>query len=229
MAEIKENLKKFWNWLWNSESIWSYIVFLVLLFIVVKFIFLPGLGLVFGTSLPLAIVESSSMDHHSLKYCLNYDSRGNCVRESSDYILCDKTFSSNEFKNFNEYWGACGQWYEKNTNITQEQFSSFKFKNGFSKGDIIIIFGKKTSDIKIGDIIIFQSAQPTPIIHRVISLNPLQTKGDHNPKQLIANNNLYNVDETNIKDSHAIGVAVARIPYMGWVKLGLVELIKKIF
>ncbi len=209
---VLKEIKSFWNWLWKSESISSYVIFLVILFIIIKFVFLPGLSLIFGmglNGLPLAIVESSSMDHHSLL-------------ESNSYVLCGYKFAEKKYYNLEEYWNVCGAWYEKNTNITQEQFSSFKFKNGFSKGDIIIIFGKKASNIQLGDVIIFQSGQPTPIIHRVISLNPLETKGDHNPDQLSKKNNYY-LDETNIQANQVIGIAVARIPYLGWIKLFLVE------
>ncbi len=204
----KNRLKRFWNWLWHSESIWSYVVFLALLFVIVKFIFLPGLGLIFGTSLPLAIVESSSMEHYSLK-------------ETAGYIICGQSFSKSEFFNQEEYWQTCGNWYEQNTNITKEQFQSFGFKNGFRKGDLMIVFGKKISDIKLGDIIIFNAGSAHPIIHRVISLSPeLQTKGDHNPAQLS--------QEKSISESQVVGVAVAKIPYVGWVKLVFVELGKKL-
>ncbi|MDP1729175.1 MAG: S26 family signal peptidase, partial [archaeon] len=162
--KIKKDLDKFWNWLWNSESIWSYLVFLILVFVFIKFIFLPGLGLIFGTSLPLAIVESSSMDHHSLKII------------DSNYEICGTIFPTSSYFNSEKYWETCGNWYKQNTNITQEQFSKFSFKNGFRKGDIMIIFKKKT--IEIGDVLVFESSSQHPIIHRIISLNPIQTKGD---------------------------------------------------
>ena len=186
---IGKKLREFWDWLWNSESWLSYIVFLVLIFIFIKLIFFPLLSLIFGTSLPLAIVESSSMDHHSLNL-------------NGQYMLCDKTFSQEKSFNLDEYWTACGLWYEKNFNITKEQFSSFKLKNGFRKGDIMIIIGKNTDKIKIGDVLIFQSAQATPIIHRIVSLNPIQTKGDHNPEQIGIRPDPRGIDETNIKSNN---------------------------
>ena len=57
-------LKGFWWFLWESPSIWSWIIDLILLYILVKFIFFPVAGLIAGTSLPSVIVESESM-HHS--------------------------------------------------------------------------------------------------------------------------------------------------------------------
>ena len=230
MAEIIKKLGDFWHWLWNSESIWSYIIFLILLFVIIKFIFLPGLSFVFGmgfNGLPLAIVESSSMDHNSLRACQSYDSQMNCLRETSYYEICGNQLNKSIFLNKENYWQTCGSWYDKNTNVTKEDFSLFRFSNGFRKGDIIIIFGKKNPEI--GDVIIFRAGTGNPIIHRVISLNPLETKGDHNAEQLNGNNNFYRTDETNIQKEQIIGVAVARIPYIGWIKLAIVELYRKIF
>jgi signal peptidase I len=55
-------LKRFWNFL--KEDTWqSWIVSLVLLILIVKFIFFPIMSFVTGTSLPLVIVESCSMYH----------------------------------------------------------------------------------------------------------------------------------------------------------------------
>ena len=114
----KNNFLVFLDWLWNSDSIWSYAVFLILIFIVIKFVFLPGLGIAFSTCtfqdvfsghsekcLPLAIVESSSMEHYAIN------------RE-----ICGKYLASNGFLNSEEYWNTCGDWYEQNTNITKEEF-----------------------------------------------------------------------------------------------------------
>jgi len=209
MEKIKENMKNFWKWLWESESLLSYIVFLAVIFVVVKFIFLPGLGFLMGTSLPLAIVESSSMDH-------SYINMG-----SGNYEICGKVLAEKQSLNLDKYWWTCGDWYENNTNITREQFSEFKFQDGFKKGDLMIILGKPLDKIKIGDVIIFAAeGRAHPVIHRVISLNPLQTKGDHNPGQL--------PDEKIISESQIIGVAKARIPYIGWIKLFFVEFWKAI-
>lgn len=224
---IKEKLKEFWNWLWNSDSIWSYVIFLVLVFIVIKFVFLPGLGLIFGTSLPLAIVESSSMDHRALQYCTAYDSGGQCAAESIDYEICGSKFTKSSSFNLDEYWDVCGKWYEQNTNITKSDFQAFSFKNGFRKGDIMVIFKKKT--INIGDIIVFEGGSRHPIIHRAISLSPLQTKGDHNSGQLVPGNNNYGANERSIPEEKLLGTAVLKIPWLGWPKLFIVEMWNKRF
>jgi len=207
VSKSTSNFGKFWTWLWESDSFWSYIVLLAIIFVVVKFIFLPGLGLIFGTSLPLAIVESSSMDHHAL---------GTSGINTNSYEICGKNLEAGGFLSLDEYWSECGSWYEDKPEITKDEFSDFSFTNGFRKGDLMIIFGKNKEDIKLGDVIIFEAGRAHPIIHRVISLDPLMTKGDHNSDQL--------PEERGISESQTIGVAKARIPYVGWVKLFFVEL-----
>jgi signal peptidase I len=58
----KDGLKKFWKFL-KKDSWASFAITLLLAFIIIKFIFFPGLSLITGTALPLVIVESCSMYH----------------------------------------------------------------------------------------------------------------------------------------------------------------------
>ncbi len=216
-----EKVKKFWKWVWNSDSILSWIVALLLIYIFVKVIFFPGLSLIFGTSLPLAGVESSSMDHQ-------------IVGTDGAFSLCGNIYDESEIErvNFDRYWDECGGWYE-DRDISNEQFSEFSLRNGFAKGDIIVVWGRFVPEI--GDVIIFQansdSTAPRPIIHRIVSIEDglIATKGDHNAQQLVKGNNLFNTDETTITEDRVIGKAVLRIPYLGWPKIWLVDGLKWIF
>ncbi len=216
------NIKKFWNWTWNSDSWLSWVVALILIFVFVKFIFFPLLALIMGTILPLAGVESSSMDHQITE------------EGSKGLSLCGKSYSKDEdhYVSFDEYWEKCGGWYEERE-ISKEKFSGFTLKNGFSKGDIVVVWGRFNP--KVGDVIIFkpnpESIAPRPIIHRIVSIEDdnIQTKGDHNAKQLTIENNIYRTDETNIKESQIIGKALFKIPFLGWPKIWLVELMKFFF
>ena len=224
MNKTFENIKKGWNWIWNSNSLLSWVAALFLIFVFVKLIFFPGLSFILGTSLPLAGVESSSMDHQIVN-----DGLGR-------YLLCGEIYDKDNNKighvDFDEYWEICGEWYEEN-GITKEQFRGFSLKNGFAKGDIIVVWGRFVP--KIGDIIIFQanpeSSAPRPIIHRIVSIDNgvIATKGDHNSEQLKKRNNIFNTDETNIVNDRIIGKAVLKIPYLGWPKIWLVEGLKLIF
>jgi len=173
-----------------------------------------------GTSLPLAGVESSSMDHQIV------------IDYLSTLSLCGKEYLEKKYINFNEYWENCGEWYEKN-NITKDEFSKFPFKNGFKKGDIVVVYGR--FDPKIGDILIFtpnkDSIAPRPIVHRIVEINDkwIETKGDHNREQLIKTNNNFGTDEIHISESQIIGKVILRIPYLGWFKIWFMELFKFIF
>jgi len=194
---MKQNkFKQFWCWLWHSDSILSWLVALAFAFVVVKFIFFPGLSFILGTSLPLVVVESSSMEHPGTFI-------GNVIGSDSSLEL---------------WWEEKGGWYKKN-NIEIEDVKSWPLNSGFDKGDIILVYGRYTPEI--GDIIIFEANTQHPIIHRIIEIDQdtglIQTKGDNNDGQLPI--------EKTIHQDDLIGKAVFRIPKLGWVKLIFVEII----
>ncbi len=208
---FKDIWKKIWDFLWHSNSVWSFIVDVLLIFLIVKFLLLPGLGLVLNTSVPMVIVESGSMEH--LK---------NTYDKTLPISICGHNYGQKGPVVFDEYWGLCGSWYE-DINITKAEFSDFLFKNGFNKGDIMVIKGQK--EYGVGDIIVFKvSKYSTPIIHRVIytreiaGMKVYSTKGDHNSDQIPY--------ELSISQSQILGKAIGKIPWFGWVKLFFVELFR---
>jgi hypothetical protein len=184
MNKVLDGFRKFWRFL-HKDSWASFAVTLILAFLIIKFIFFPGLSLLTGTSLPLVIVESCSMYH------------SNGLEEILENPI---------YRNFG---------------IGIEDTFDWDFRRGFSKGDVIFVVG--VSEPQIGDVIIFrpnpESLSPHPIIHRVVSTNPLQTKGDNNVEQLKINNNVFRTDETKIDQDQVIGKALFRIPFIGWAKL----------
>lgn len=122
--------------------------------------------------------------------------------------------------NFEQWWTNFHGWYDNN-NITKEQFLQFPLHNGFDKGDIIAV--RKVNEYKIGDIIVFDSGQSKPIIHRTVESNiSISTKGDNNNGQLPGG------VEDNIQKDKIYGKAIFKIPKLGWVKLFIVENYKKI-
>jgi len=58
-----KTLRKVWHFLWEEDSLLSWLVNIVLAFILVKFVIYPGLGLVLGTGYPVVAVVSGSMEH----------------------------------------------------------------------------------------------------------------------------------------------------------------------
>lgn len=202
-------LKKIWHFIWYDDSIWSWIVNIVLAFLLIYFIVYPVLGAIFQTSHPIVAVVSGSMEHRYLG------------RGSSH---CGTTME--RFVSLDEYWNDCGQWYDNN-DITKDQFRTFPFKNGFNKGDIMILAGKSPEKIAVGDVIVYNGRLKDPIIHRIVKTTQLgdtftyKTKGDHNPS----------MDSIDIKQDITIGYpkynkvsrATLRVPYLGWVKIWFVE------
>ena len=99
---------------------------------------------------------------------------------------------------------------------------NFYLKDGFNKGDIIMLKGLEPSDVKTGDVIVYMSKTARyPIIHRVVSIKQennetfsFLTKGDHN-----------NAADSAVEQNQIIGRAVFRIPLLGWIKIGAVDLL----
>jgi len=186
--------QKFWFVVWKDDSFRGWLLSLLFIFIVIKFIFFPFLNLVTGTTLPLAIVESCSMYH-------------------------DK----NIFNDFDDWWFNHQEKYSE-FDLTMNTFENSKFKKGFTKGDVLFIIGTGPEKLNIGDVIIFNGNERNPIIHRIMTIqqDPITQKyifstiGDNNNGQLIV--------EKNISEDQIVGKAVARIaPYIGWGKLVFFE------
>lgn len=192
--KFKKLLKKTWHFIWEDNSIWSWVVNIILAFVLIKFIVYPGLGLILSTSHPVVAVVSSSMEHNM---------------------------------NFEAWWEENKEWYIEN-GINEEDFETSSFRNGFNKGDIMVLVGKDAKNIEVGNVIVFRSSKKDPIIHRVVKKfendNDIyfQTKGDNN-EDSIKNDAL---DETNIREEAIIGKAVLRVPFLGYIKIWFVEALK---
>lgn len=199
--------KKTWHFLWRDESAWSWLANIVIAFLLIRFIVYPILGIALGTSFPIVAVVSESMEHGL-----------------HNNVLCGQQFPSHP-ESFNNYWSVCGSWYEQR-NITPQKFTEFPLQNGFNKGDVIILWKANKNNIELGDILVFKTNKPQPIIHRVIKIWEendkmyYQTKGDHN------GNSIENIGETKISEDRLLGKAIIRIPYLGWVKIIFVEFLR---
>jgi signal peptidase I len=217
MSEWKKAAKRAWKFLWEDDSMLSWVVNIALAFVIIKYIVYPLLGLVLGTGFPVVAVVSGSMEHKMVYPCLQRDMFGNCLgKESTAYEICGKRYTDRKRLDLDSYWEICGDWYVENS-IEKEEFTKFIFKNGFNTGDIIVLLGTEPEEVEVGDVIVFKSSKPYPIIHRVVSRTEAQgawvyeTKGDHNPGK--------GPDDVNITEDRLIGKAVFRIPYLGWIKI----------
>ena len=85
-----------------------------------------------------------------------------------------------------------------------------------------------SENIKIGDVIVFVGGSKDPIIHRVVKkadkdgMIYFQTKGDNNKDSI----KTQQLDETNIAENGVVGKAVLRVPLLGYIKIGFVEMLK---
>ncbi len=175
-------------------------------FLVIRYVVYPVLGVAFGTAFPIVAVVSESMEHGT-----------------HNDVICGQTFE--EFPDsFDNFWNVCGYWYESN-GITKEEFKKFPFRNGFDKGDVIILW--RPTNLEVGDILVFEGGKAQPIIHRIVKAweqdgqKYYRTKGDHNrdsiPRPL---------RETQISEERIYGKGVLRVPYLGWVKILFVDMVR---
>lgn len=188
-------LGKVWYFIWEDESLLSWLVNIVLAFLLIRFIFYPLVGLVMGTSFPIVAVVSSSMTHTNGDDWLN--NTAYCPQ------ICTQA-----------------DWYSK-MNISVSEFDNFSFRSGFNKGDIIFVRGVDPYSIRVGDVIIFNAGKSYPIIHRVVNIYEkngdlyFETKGDNNPGQIIDPQ----LNEKAVSASSVIGVGMGRLPYFGYLKI----------
>lgn len=198
MDDYRKALKKFWHFIWEDNSIWSWIANIAIAFVLIKFVVYPALGLILSTTHPVVAVVSESMEHNN---------------------------------NFNKWWEGA----QKGYTITKDDFMKFPLKNGFNKGDIMVLKGKKPENVGVGDVIVFwssgispQTGNREPIIHRVVKkweengIYYFQTKGDNNPASI---SNAY-LDETKVSQSQVVGNAIFRVPLLGYIKIWFVDLVK---
>ncbi len=183
--DLLKSLRQFWHFIWEEDTPASWIANIVLAFVLIKFIVYPGLGFFLGTTHPVVAVVSGSMEHEG---------------------------------SFATWWvSSCPSGSQEDLyrpyRITPDQFKTYSFRNGFNKGDIMVLYGSE--NIQQGDVIVFTlENRPDPIIHRVVDLPEpgfYKTKGDHNCGSAPF--------EERISKGQVIGKAVLRVPYLGYVKL----------
>lgn len=66
--QFKKILKKTWHFIWHENSLLSWIVNIILAFIIVKFVIYPLIGLLLSTSYPIVAVVSGSMEHDNINF-----------------------------------------------------------------------------------------------------------------------------------------------------------------
>lgn len=185
--KLKRIWGKFWHFFWEEDSLLSWVVNIIVAFLLIKGVIYPGLGLMLHTGYPVVAVISKSMEHEG---------------------------------RFDDWWLRQHSWYEEK-GITKDQFTGYDFKNGFNKGDIMLLRGVKADEANIGDVIVYNSyIRKEPIIHRIVKVeskgefSSYTTKGDRNEESYPF--------EYKILYNNVIGKAFFRVPYLGWIKITFV-------
>ena len=201
--ELKTLAKRVWKFLWVEDSWASLAANAIIAFVIIKFIFYPVLGIILGTPYPIVAVVSGSMEH-DLSFDQWWESACTYDTGTKKYLVHQRDFYIQ-------------------TNITKNMFQTYPFNNGFNKGDLMILYSSKYATT--GDIIVYLiPGKNDPIIHRVIAVSQnnsgklFKTKGDHNCG--------IGEFEHAIPENKVMGKAVIRVPFLGWIKLLFVDLIK---
>lgn len=151
-------VKKVWNFLWHSNSVLSWIVDIVLIFLLVKFVVFPLCSLALVTPLPFVIIESKSMEHEG-----NLDQW--FTLHGTWYL--EHNISKQEIK---DYWPWKNGLFKGDIIIVQ----GLK-KGDYKKGEVIIFKVTQQNTPIIHRIINVDSEGNETIF---------STKGDHNDGQL---------------------------------------------
>ncbi len=195
-------LKKAWHFIWDDNSIWSWLANIILAFVLIKFIVYPGLGFVFGTNFPIVAVVSGSMEHGG---AFEQWWNGPCCFDQKCTIKKTQTEIYNKWR------------------INKEKYTSFPFTSGFNKGDIMILVGPK--NLKQGDVLVFMAqGRIDPIIHRLVDIRTTNIQTVYNTQ---GDNNCGAIAdfEKNISEEKLLGKAYLKIPLLGWLKIWFVQLI----
>lgn len=146
-------LKKFWYFIWEDDSIWSWLANIALAFLLIKFVIYPGLGWALGTSHPVVAVVSGSMEHDG-----SYDEWWDGQRGLYEaYNISKQEFRQYRFPNG----------FNKGDIMVLRGAKT----DSLHLGDVLVFWTPSRSDPIIHRIIKASSLRGTPFF---------QTKGDHN-------------------------------------------------
>lgn len=160
---MKKILASVWHFIWEDNSILSWVVNVVLAFILIKFVVYPGLGFIFQTESPVVAVVSKSMEHSTGDFDDWWQGK---ARQYSQFNI-----TKNDFENFTLQGG-----FKKGDLMLLRGVNPEKLK----PGEIIVFKGGET------DPIIHRVVTKTKIGEQYI----FSTIGDNNNNQLTYERNI---------------------------------------
>jgi signal peptidase I len=194
--DLKRRLKKIWNFIWEDNSIWSWIANIILAFVLIKYIVYPGLGFLLMTTHPVVAVVSESMEHDG-----NFE---DWWQKSGKWY----TTSGIEMEDFGNFPFTSG--------FNKGDIMVLKGKNpaDIGVGEIIVFWSARQDPIIHRVVNKWQEG----------NIYYFQTKGDNYRTNPMSIKSAF-LDETRISQDRIVGNAVLRIPYLGYVKIWFVEIL----
>ena len=194
---MKKKLKKLWWFIWHDNSIWSWIVNVILAFLIVKFLVYPGLGLLLGTTHPVVAVISNSMNHNGVDFDDWWD--------KNKEIYEQKDIAKEKFLKFKFVNG-----FDKGDLVVLSGIKCSKV----DKGDILVynIAGNqpiihRIVDMNLGNDYYFQ------------------TKGDNVNRVQFFEEKIKQSQVIGFERYKKCSVGVFRVPWLGWIKILFTNLI----
>ena len=194
---MKKKLKKLWWFIWHDNSIWSWIVNVILAFLIVKFLVYPGLGFLLGTTHPVVAVISDSMNHNSVDFDDWWD--------KNKEIYEQKDIAKEKFLKFKFVNG-----FDKGDLVVLSGIKCSKV----DKGDILVynIAGNqpiihRIVDMNLGNDYYFQ------------------TKGDNVNRVQFFEEKIKQSQVIGFERYKKCSVGVFRVPWLGWIKILFTNLI----
>lgn len=149
-------LKKFWHFIWEEDSIWSWLANIILAFVLIKFIVYPGLSLALATTHPIVAVVSGSMEHPG-----DFDAWW----QDHEQFYSTFAISKEEFRSYRFAHGF---------NKGDIMVLSGAQPKDIKKGDVIVFNGGRSDPIIHRVVNTWEEN----------NVHYFQTKGDNNPRSL---------------------------------------------
>ena len=202
LSRLRELWGRFWHFFWEEDTLLSWIVNVIVAFVVIKWVVYPFLGLLLGTQYPVVAVVSESMEHNSMDFDQWWDQNNEWYMEHS--------ISKQEFESFPFEDG-----FNKGDIMVVYGY------NRIDIGDVVVFWGGKKEPI------IHRVVRKWNVDEQL----HLQTKGDNNREPLKvyrsrSGSQVRVIDETDISEKDVVGEAVLRIPWLGYIKIWFVRLLE---
>ncbi len=189
--------KQLWEFIWYEDSVASWFANLAIAFIIIKYMFYPAVGFVFGTQYPIVAVVSESMEH-------------------------DQPFDQwwRENKAFYENQGISKEEFRKYpfpNGFDKGDIMILVGDKNVTKGEVVVYYADGRYPI-IHRVVEKRTDAGS---------YSYTTKGDNNPRPLQGPTRGGGmVNELDVSQDSIYGTAVVKIPYLGYAKIWFVQLLQ---